>query len=246
VILLPGVVLPANLAYAALRSALGPHVEAVAKDLELYRTAEPPGDYSLALEVEGVLREADALGWERFHLLGYSGGGAAALAVAARRPHRLRTLALLEPAWAGDWDWSREHRALWEEQTRASRLPADRFMAAFMRLAVAPGVTLPPPPAGDPPPWMALRPAGIRAMLGTFATFRLDREALRRFAQPVYLALGGRSNPDQYAEIAERLGRVFPDYRVEVFPDRHHFDPPHRAEPEALARSLRELWDRGD
>jgi hypothetical protein len=33
-----------------------------------------------------------------------------------------------------------------------------------------------------------------------------DRESLRRFDRPVYYALGGLSNPDQYGEIAERCG----------------------------------------
>jgi pimeloyl-ACP methyl ester carboxylesterase len=100
-LLLPGVVLPAALAYGALIGALGDDVDAVAKELELYAAPEPPADYSLDHEVAGVLREADARGWERFHLVGYSGGGAAALAVAARHPERLSSLALLEPAWAG-------------------------------------------------------------------------------------------------------------------------------------------------
>ena len=30
--------------------------------------------HSLELEVDGVLREADVRGWERFHLVGFSGG----------------------------------------------------------------------------------------------------------------------------------------------------------------------------
>jgi hypothetical protein len=47
VILLPGIVLPAGLAYGALIPALGPDVVAVAKDLEVYTTPEPPEDYSL-------------------------------------------------------------------------------------------------------------------------------------------------------------------------------------------------------
>ena len=48
--LLPGIVLPAEPAYGALIEALGPDVEAVAKDLEVYATPEPPQDYSLELE----------------------------------------------------------------------------------------------------------------------------------------------------------------------------------------------------
>jgi hypothetical protein len=37
---------------------------------------------------------------------------------------------------------------------------------------------------------------------------------------------------------------VFADFELEVFEDRHHFDPPHRIEPERLARSLERLWGR--
>jgi hypothetical protein len=59
-ILLPGAVLPAQPAYEALIDALGPDVEAVAKDLELYADDEPPPGWSLDTEIDGVLREADA------------------------------------------------------------------------------------------------------------------------------------------------------------------------------------------
>ena len=88
-LLLPGSVLPAELAYGASIEALSDRVEAVAKDLEVYATDLPPAEYSLDSEVAGVIREADRLGWERFHLVGSSGGGAAALAVAAHCPERL-------------------------------------------------------------------------------------------------------------------------------------------------------------
>jgi hypothetical protein len=93
---------------------------------------------------------------------------------------------------------------------------------------------------------MAKRPAGIRAFIRAFGRGELDRGALRRFDRPVYLALGALSNPDQYGEIAGRLSGVFPDFELEVFEERHHFDPPHRLEPERLARSLRKLWRRAE
>ena len=242
VILLPGSVLPAELAYGALLSALGSNVDALAKELEVYAASEPPLDYTLDVEVDGVLREAAALGWDRFHLVGYSGGGASALAFAARFPQRLISLALLEPAWAGSWDWSPAHREVWAAYGRLNALPPDEFMAAFRRLGVRPGVDQPPPPVGDPPVWMAQRPAGIKAFLRTFESYDLSREALTRFRRPVYFALGGLSNADEYGDIAERLTRVFPDFRLEVFDKRHHFDPPHRIEPERLADSLIALW----
>jgi pimeloyl-ACP methyl ester carboxylesterase len=242
-ILLPGAVLPAELAYSSLIAALGSDVEAVAKDLELYATPQPPEDYSLDLEIDGLLREADALGWETFHLVGYSGGGAASLAFAAASPDRLASLALLEPAWAGRCDQSPVERAFWLEFDGLDTLADDEFMAAFVRLAVAPGVAVPTPPE-DPPTWMANRPAGIRAFGRAFARDDLDPDALRSFDRPVYYALGALSNPDQYREIADRLGGVFPDFELEVFEDRHHFDPPHRIEPERLARSLQAVWVR--
>jgi len=246
VILLPGSVLPAESAYRDLVTALGPEVDAVAKDLELYATPEPPEDYDLELEVVGVLREADDRGWERFHLVGYSGGGAASLALAAARPERLASLALLEPAWAGNWDLSRQEQTLAGEFSRLGDMPADEFMPAFTRLQLAPGVPLPQPPTGDPPPWMASRPAGIRAFLSSFAAGDIDRDALRRFDRPVYFALGGLSNPDYFAAMARRLDDVFPDFELEVFEERHHFDPPHRFEPERLAAALRRLWRRAE
>jgi hypothetical protein len=80
--------------------------------------------------------------------------------------------------------------------------------------------------------------------MSTFKTYELDREALARFDRPVYFAVGRLSNPDQYGEIAARLSRAFPDFELEVFEERHHFDPPHRIEPERLADSLRRLWRR--
>ena len=244
VILLPGSVLPGELAYGSLVAALGSDTDAVVKELEVYATPEAPPDYTLDLEVAGVLRAADERGWERFHLVGYSGGGAAALAFTARHSERVASLAVLEPAWAGRWDLSPVEQALWREYDRLDALPPDLVMRPLMRLGVTPGVELPPPQAGDPPPWMAKRPGGIRAFMKTFKTYELDRDALARFDRPVYFALGGLSNPDQYGAIAARLSRVFPDFELEVFEERHHFDPPHRIEPERLAGSLRAFWRR--
>jgi hypothetical protein len=119
-------------------------------------------------------------------------------------------------------------------------------MPAFIRLGLKPGVSPPAPPSGEPPPWMATRPAGIRAIDRVFERDDIDREALRAFDRPVYFALGALSNPDEYAEIAKRLRRVFSDFELEVFEERHHFDPPHRIEPDRVARSLESLWRRSE
>ena len=86
----------------------------------------------------------------------------------------------------------------------------------------------------------------MRALLNAFDNWDLDLEALRSFERPVYFALGGRSNPDFFARIAERLAAIFPDFTLETFAERHHSDPPHRVEPERLANSLLALWQRAE
>jgi pimeloyl-ACP methyl ester carboxylesterase len=243
-ILLPGGVMPADLAYGALLQALGDDADVIAKDLEVYAGPEPPPGYTLDHEIDGVLRAADNADFERFHLVGYSGGGASSLAFAAKHHERLLSLALLEPAWMGNEDLSLEERALWKEFDRIATLPPEQMMPAFVSIQLAPGVEPPPPPPGPPPPWMASRPAGLRAFIATFRSSRLDLDRLRAFTQPVYFALGGRSNPDYYRRMAERASTIFPDFTLEVFEDRHHFDPPHRIEPERTAQALRLLWAR--
>jgi pimeloyl-ACP methyl ester carboxylesterase len=237
--------LPAEPAYAKLREVLGERVEAVAKDLELYAGAQPPPGYSLGNEVEGLLRECDKRGFDRFHLVGYSGGGASSLAFAALHGDRLLSLALLEPAWAGN-ERTPAEQALWQRFRELEGLPPDQFMAGFTRLQLAPGVEPPPRPDGPTPPWMAKRPAGLRAIMAAFDDGELDLGELRAFDKPVYFAVGGRSNPDYYVRMAERLATIFPDFTIETFPERHHFDPPHRIEPQRLANSMLGLWERAE
>jgi pimeloyl-ACP methyl ester carboxylesterase len=245
VVLLPGGVLPADPAYAALLEVLGDRVDAARKDLEVYSEDRPPTNYSLDMEVEGVLREADRYGFDRFHLVGYSAGGAFSLAFAGQHGERLLSLALLEPAWAGNRR-TEEEETLWLRFRALEGLPTDRFMADFVRLQLAPGVRPPPPPEAPPPPWMAKRPAGLRAVIDAFDGGDLDLQALCTFDRPVYFALGGRSSPDYYVRMAGRLATIFPDFTVETFPERHHFDPPHRIEPQRLADSLLALWERAE
>jgi pimeloyl-ACP methyl ester carboxylesterase len=245
VVLLPGGVVPAEPAYAALLAALGSDVDARPKDLEVYAGDAPPVDYSIATEVAGIGRVADEAGFDVFHLVGYSGGGAMSLGFAAARPERLLSLALMEPAFAG-WQRMTDAERTHFEQFRPLLDMGPEMFPAFQRLQLAAGVEPPAPPPGAPPPWMAKRPAGLRALLQAFLTSDLDLDALRGFDRPVWFAVGGRSNPDYFALMAERLAGVFPDFTIERFPERHHFDPPHRIEPARVADSLRRLWRRAE
>jgi len=132
------------------------------------------------------------------------------------------------------------------EFERIRALPDDELMPAFVRAQLRPGVEPPPPPPGPPAPWMAKRPAGLRAFMTAFADAEIDVDALRRFDRPVYFALGALSNPAYYEAMAKRLASVFPDFTLDVYDGRHHFDPPHRAEPTRVATALEALWARAD
>ncbi|MEO7803524.1 MAG: alpha/beta hydrolase [Actinomycetota bacterium] len=243
-LLLPGGVMPAEFAYPQLVAALGPDVDVRYKELELYAGDEPPPGWGLDSEIQGIRRLADAGGFDRFHLVGYSGGGACALAFCAAYPEQLLSLTLSEPAWGGNEGWSDKERDYWQQLDEIMALPPGEMMTAFMQSGQPQGVETSPPDPEPPPPWFAKRPAGLRALSSAFKTYHLDLERLRAFDRPVLYVTGGKSNPIENEPIVDRLGKVFPDFTREIYQERHHFDPPHRAEPERFAASLKRLWER--
>lgn len=243
VILLPGGVLPAKLAYPELVGRLADRANARFKELEIYETNIPMEEYSLDVEVDGVLRLADVEGFDRFHLVGYSAGGAIALKTCEMHADRLLSLALMEPGWAGDEGLSGEESEAVAQLRAATRLPETERMSAFVRVQLAPGVEPPPPPSGPPPPWMGSRVERLPAIDRLFTQGHLDMAALSSFAGPVLFILGGRSNQAYYGNMARRLKKTFPNFTLETFPERHHFDPPHRSEPDRLAEVLVRFWE---
>ena len=199
--------------------------------------------YQLEDEVEDLKHTADAGGYHKVHLVGYSGGGAVALAFVATYPERVKSLALCEPAVIPSVEWLQAEAETMRAFDRVMLLPPNEQMREFIGMHLRPGVPPSPPPPGEPPPWMAKRPAGLKAMVRAFSSAKITEDQFRRFHGPVYLAIGGLSNP-----IEERKGAVlaglFTDLRVEIYEGRHHFDPPQRAEPERFAQALTGLWSR--
>lgn len=245
-IFLPGIITPASIAYAALLERLRPHARVLARELAVYDGPEPSDTYGLAEEIASIERAASEAAFDRFHLVGYSGGGAISAAFAARHPDRLVSLALMEAAWLGNTGVSEAERNTRNQIEAAARQPPEQALADFARLQIAPGVERPPPPPGDPPAWMATRPAGIAAINRVFRTEEISADALRAFDRPTLYVLGGKSNPDFHGELAKRAGELFPNFRLEIFPERHHFDPPHRAEPDRVATLLLDFWNRAE
>lgn len=238
-VFLPGIIMPASLRYASLFANLEDE-DVRAKELEIYAAESPPDDYSIALEVGGLDRYADEAGLERFHLYGHSAGGAVALAYVAAHPDRVISLGLDEPAS----DFTEQGAAGLRDQLRAFEdLPPAERTAAFLRAQVAPGVEVPPPPAGTAPPWMAQRPAAMEVFGEALGAHRVAEGSYERFAGPVYFSYGSLTAP-RWAEMAERLGRHFHDYTAEEYEGRHHLNTSHQAEPERVASRLRALWAR--
>lgn len=243
VICLPGGVAPAAQRYAALEAAVDGRAELHKKDLEVYRSDAPPTDYSVEMELDAVDRLADSLGLERFHIVGYSGGGFMSLAYAGTRPERLLSLAVFEPAMVPGQKTAEEQSMIDSLNALLDGLEGPAFMAAFVRAQLKPGVQ-PPPPPSQPMPGMAKRPAGIAAMMRAFLAYSFDRDRLRECKFPVYLGYGDLTSEFEAVKTAI-LARLFADIRIQRFAGVHHFVPPERIYTPAHARALEEHWARG-
>jgi pimeloyl-ACP methyl ester carboxylesterase len=241
-VFLPGIIAPAAVRYSALIGELGPNVRAHTKELELYTLSPPPADYAIADEIGGLLRSADRVGLERFHLYGHSGGGAVALAFTAAHPERVASLTLDEAAF----DFSEAMRVDLAEHQELQRIlledPA-HAMPRFMQLELKPGVEFAPPAGGAPP--LPNRPAGIATLLRAFEQHTIDLDALRGFQRPVLYTRGSLS-ADRYERSSMRLSEVFPDFREVVFEGLHHLNTSNQAEPARVAALLLELWARAN
>jgi pimeloyl-ACP methyl ester carboxylesterase len=235
-IFLPGITVPAHIAYAPLLGELAGSTTTFTKELEVYRDERPPDGYRLDLEIEGLERFAVDQGVEQFHLYGHSLGGAIALAYAAEHGDRVLSLALNEPAT----DFSEQDRAAIADEG-LDDVPGPERMQHFVRQLLRPGVEVPPPPSGPPGPEMAKRPAGVAAATAALDAFDVDLERLRRYRGPVLYSYGALSNA-RWEAMAERFPTLFPRCAVLRYEDRHHLDAPHQAEPTRMAATLRELW----
>lgn len=242
VIFVPGGFQPAAIRYGALLSELGEEVEPVLKDFEVYAGPEPPQDYSVETEISGIERVADQAGLQRFHLYGYSGGGACALAYASARPERVLSLALEEPA--ADFTQAEKTGPFWREMMELLDMTEEERMREFFVRNLQPGVQVLPPPPGPLPAWMANRPAGLMAMMRAFDRFSVNEDAYRDYARPVHFIYGSLTRHEFAVAMRDRLLELFPDFTSECYEGRHGFDTANQAEPARLAQELRKHWSR--
>lgn len=94
----------------------------------------PGAEYTLAVAINAVLDAADALGWERFSLLGHSMGAGIASLMAAALPQRVQALAAIEALGALAETQQRTTQRLREGVTEARALP-EKKLRVFADLA---------------------------------------------------------------------------------------------------------------
>jgi pimeloyl-ACP methyl ester carboxylesterase len=203
-------------------------------ELGLQVWAPSPGErYGMDVEVRAL---ADAAGSEPCHLAGFSAGATAALAAALALGDSVGSVTILEPAFIGDDDWDTVEADWRSHQRDLASLPAAERMIAFRQLLMRPGLQAPPP--RSPPRWDRQDDMLFRMLIDDTGFVSPDLAAIRA---PVLAIRGGRSHP-RWAAVSRRLAEVCPNAREHVFPHLHHFAPPFREEPEALAALLLDLW----
>ncbi|MEA2615189.1 MAG: hypothetical protein QOE72_972 [Chloroflexota bacterium] len=219
-------------------------IDALFKDMEVTSGDGPQLDWTLQMEVEALQAVTGRAAPGPFHLVGYSGGAAVALAFVASHGDRVRTLTLIEPPWVGNDSWSTSEAAFWEAYDRAMALTdAEAALEAFAVVMRGPGVPGPSILPRDPRQVALLR-SRLRIVGVGYRRAVLDRSALGSFNRPVYLPVGGRSTPRMAAAAALLVG-CFPNAQIEMYDDCDHFDL-MRTPVKRMALALASLWAQGD
>lgn len=188
---------------------------AVAPDQRGHGASDRPPDeasYSLAVLADDALALADALGWERFVLVGYSMGGMVAQHVALRAPSRLDGLVLMDTSPGRPDGVDPAAVALAEAAARAGGLRA---------LLAGPDAPPLPPAlrayaeatlASAPPMWSAL---------ATEMVTQPDRsERLRGLTVPSLVLVGAEDRA--FVGPSRRLAEAIPGARLVVIPGAAH------------------------
>ncbi len=231
-------------AWGRLVPQLDPKLRYVAFDLPGFGASEKPDAPYDAAYFRRVTEDAvDALGLERFALVGHSLGGFIAADYAGAQPDRVTHLALIAPA-----GFSRTPRHLFYGIAGALArglfvfAPSKRFIARVFARAVSDPSALDPAHverAYELSQQLALRKAFAGVYAGALRAFAMRRKlhaAFARYAGPVMCAWGEH---DRYISIdaLREVQRVYPRATTLVLERSGHL--PMLEEPEKLGAALR-------
>jgi len=223
---------------------------AVAPDLRGHgRSDHPagPAAYSFEILAGDVLALADALGWDRFALVGHSMGGALAQLVALDHPERLAGLVLastfhgpvpgvtMELVELGSWVVRTSGMAGLAQALAARRTDNPDSVAAFERMQEArPGYAEQSAQrleSTSPDMWLALAPRFVTQQ------DRLDR--LRSVDVPTAVVVGALDST--MLDDCRRIAEAVPGASLTVVPDAGHV--PQLEQPAAWWEALSQFLD---
>jgi len=226
-------------AWSAYGGLVGDDTALITPDLLGSGGAAWPVSRSLTLDEEAErlapLLDADPRG---VHLLGHSYGGAVAMQLALRYPHKLRSLTLYEPVRFGVLDAG---EPAWQEIDRVGPAVAALARAGQPEAAAARFVDY----WSGQGTWQAMSPsrragvaAGMPKVAAEFDAIFADRTPAAAFAalpMPVTLLVGGRS-PLSARGVVERLASACPAWQLRTLPACGHMGP--LEQPAAVAAAL--------
>lgn len=240
VVWIAGAGAPPEESFAGCIGAIGDAARSLTKGLELFEQDHPVPDYSLAIEVAGVLRAMDEAGIERAHVVGYSGGGGVALALAIEHPDRVLSLAVDEHVVGHRFGVEDEDR-FWADLDAALLLEGLDATLGVIAATNAPGA--PPPDLGDPPPpWLLSRVAGTPLLARAARDHSVSRADLAGIRCPVYGSFGSGTRTT-FKRWCEELTEIVGRGHAERYDGCDHFRPAHQVHPDRFAAALLAHWE---
>lgn len=223
----------------------GPPLRVITPDLVGHGGSDSPDNlavYRVEAMADQVAALADALGWETFHLVGYSMGGRVALTLGCVSPQRLRSLTLIG-ASAGIADPDERRRRAEVDQARAERIVAE--LGAFVDEWMADPLFAGQAALGDAhlraarAQRLASNPAGLARslMAGGTGTMEPLHERLADCDTPTLLVVG--AGDTKFCAIAEQLAAALPRAVLAHIDGAGH--AAHVEQPEATAAAIADL-----
>lgn len=215
----------------------------VAPDLRGHGSSAQPahedayGFGRFAADMTGLV---DALGWERFDLLGHSMGGMIAQVMALDAPERIDRLVLMDTATGGvdgSEAGSNENAALMRMGIELCRAEGIGAIAAVLDMGDQPLESPAHALLAELPEWrewemqkfLACSPEMWCSMVEAFLSTEDRMDSLRDFSMPTLVVVGEQDRA--FRKVSARMAETIPDASLVVIPDAGHspqFENPAR------------------
>lgn len=216
--------------WEALATRISEHGEVITIDLPGFGQSPAPDEWTLDGVSDAIGEQLEAIGIDRFLLVGHSLGGTVGATLATRQPDRVAGLCLVSPA--GFWSRrfaslaSRRYQLAFEVWRHGLRFGASSAMKAtpirslaFSLMVHRPLESLQP---GEAEALVAGAAQGRSTMAAREAAIQADLfDVARELRQPVEL-IWGREDRITTFDSAARVARTIPDVRTHFIDDVGH------------------------